>query len=288
MTKHRRTGPRIVTFFHDTEQDFDCDVKAIDCIEAVDKFIALEQKHGIKTTYNVVGKIIETQPELIAKIRNAGHELAFHSYSHDTNWRPEIFYNEVESCRRVDPQVQGYRSPRSQWDQTTIAAEVANQFGWTAESDKASEPYFISDSLVRLPICMDDWYFFTDREDKTAWLDNFEFQFERRNTLAIGFHDCYAALMGNSLFELYDGVIQRAKDYGAIILPFGELATCFAHENGKANLPNHSTAMNNGKAHESALGDFRFRFNTDQILPFYPDRVKNFARKMIPNALLKR
>ena len=56
---------KIITFYHDIEQDFDSKADPEDCRQIVKKFLEIEQRYGISANYNVVGRLYQEQPDLI-------------------------------------------------------------------------------------------------------------------------------------------------------------------------------------------------------------------------------
>lgn len=47
------------------------------------RLLALFEKYNIKTTWFIPGHSLETFPEECAMIRDAGHEIGLHGYSHE-------------------------------------------------------------------------------------------------------------------------------------------------------------------------------------------------------------
>ena len=103
MSEQPRQSPAqsMVTFYHDIEQNLDSDADVSQCRHMVEEFLNIERDHGIRATYNVVGKIFEQQPDLIERIQQAGHEVAFHSYQHYSDWGPRYYADEIKLCRQV-------------------------------------------------------------------------------------------------------------------------------------------------------------------------------------------
>lgn len=50
----------------------------------LDRLLALFTRHKITATFFVPGHTLESFPAQLAKVRDAGHELALHGYTHDT------------------------------------------------------------------------------------------------------------------------------------------------------------------------------------------------------------
>ena len=96
---------KMVTFYHDIEQDVNVEADGEACREAVRSLLALEASHDVRTTYNVVGALWRDQPDIVEWIRDGRHEVAFHSYNHRIECLPDEFRDEVRLCREhsLDP-----------------------------------------------------------------------------------------------------------------------------------------------------------------------------------------
>ncbi|KAL4963618.1 polysaccharide deacetylase family protein [Aspergillus stella-maris] len=49
----------------------------------IDRLLKLWDKHNVKTTWFVPGHSLESFPKQLAKVRDAGHEIALHGYTHE-------------------------------------------------------------------------------------------------------------------------------------------------------------------------------------------------------------
>ena len=68
-------------------------------VEGIDKIIELLRKNETKATFFVVGELLEYKPELLDKILENEHEIAFHTMKHnriDLPGRKEEFQNEIK------------------------------------------------------------------------------------------------------------------------------------------------------------------------------------------------
>jgi peptidoglycan/xylan/chitin deacetylase (PgdA/CDA1 family) len=216
-----------VTFYHDVEQDLDSSVDPGACRAAVDGFLDLEARLGIRATYNVAGLLLQRDPELRRRIERGGHEIAFHSHTHDPRWRPERYAEEVRACRAFDATIEGYRSPRSQWDASTLDALWSNGFRWNAESDQAVEPYFVYRGLVRLPIAADDWSVFIGRSSLDQWVARFDQLARSRRYFGFGTHDFVVASSPERRLAAYERVVVEAMERGLRAITFGRAAEEF-------------------------------------------------------------
>lgn len=79
----------------------------------VRRLLALFDKYNIKTTWFIPGHSLETFPEECAMIRDAGHEIGLHGYSHENPQDMTIEQQEIvldktyrmitEFCGKVYP-----------------------------------------------------------------------------------------------------------------------------------------------------------------------------------------
>jgi polysaccharide deacetylase family protein (PEP-CTERM system associated) len=80
------------------------------------RLLKLLNKYNIKATYFLLGKMMEEFPELITEIKNEGHELACHTYSHPflTDITPQEFRAEIQKCKElISPFQNGYKGFRA-------------------------------------------------------------------------------------------------------------------------------------------------------------------------------
>lgn len=233
----------VVTFFHDIEQDYDSDSDVDSCRNAVKEVLKIESKLNVHTTYNIVGRLFKDQPDLIETILTAGNETAFHSYNHQRDWSPRYFADEVRLCREQTSLPVGYRSPRSQWNSTTIKALRKNGFLWSAENDKNPSPYFLKDGLIRLPIAMDDWHLHTGRIDRKGWMEKFLHLLENRSYFAVGSHD-FILSESEEYIENWERILETSKERNVLTLNFTESAKLFY---------DHKSGMNGTRDSESRM-----------------------------------
>ena len=211
----------VVTFFHDVEQNIDSKADIDRCRNALNEVIKIEQKHGVSATYNIVGKLFNKEPEIMDRVIKSGNEVAFHSFNHQNNWNPSYFHDEVKLCREVSSLPIGYRSPRSQWDRSTINALEKFNFVWTAEDDKNSEPYFIRNHLMRLPVSQDDWHLYNRKITFKNWREKILNGIKKKNYYAIGTHD-YILSESEDFIENYEKLIEISTESNVFVVSFME------------------------------------------------------------------
>jgi len=218
----------MVSFFHDVELNIHAetvDVQA--CRRVVDGFLRIEKKHKVCATYNVTGRLFKEEPELIEKILQAGHEVAFHSYNHQSDWRPKYYRAEVELCRQTSRVPKGYRSPRSGCNRATLKALWDNGLLWSAEGDNEQEPYFIYEGVVRLPIAGDDWRLHRGELSEDEWVEGFERLLGGRRYMGFGCHDYIASAVPDKRLAAWERVLALAIEKGALIVSCSEAADMF-------------------------------------------------------------
>ena len=217
-----------LTLYHDIEQDIDSEADAEECRQIVKRFLELEVRYGVPVTYNVVGRLFEEQPDLIGWIADAGQEVAFHSYNHQPDWRPALFAEEVARCRRVSSDPDGYRSPRSEWDESTLTSAWSNGFLWNAESDSAESPYFAHAGLVRLPIADDDWSVHTGAATPHEWVEGFRRRVASgRGYFGFGAHDSVTSLAPEARLAAWEEVLKVAVNSSRRPISFSQAADAF-------------------------------------------------------------
>jgi polysaccharide deacetylase family protein (PEP-CTERM system associated) len=81
------------------------------------KLLDLLSKYRIKATYFLLGITAEEFPELVEEIKNEGHELGCHTYSHPflTDITVQEFRSEIQKCKEIISSFQsgyeGFRAP---------------------------------------------------------------------------------------------------------------------------------------------------------------------------------
>ena len=84
-------------------------------VEGIDKIIELLRKNETKATFFVVGELLEYKPELLDKILENEHEIAFHTMKHnriDLPGRKEEFQNEIKKFDQLTKgKSKGFRAP---------------------------------------------------------------------------------------------------------------------------------------------------------------------------------
>ena len=132
--------PKIILLSFDTE--------LIDSNKDVYNLLTLLDKYDAKSTFFVMGKLAEENPQLIKDIRSHGHEIACHSYSHP-NFRKLNYSeqnNEIKLCNTIIKKITGeiplgFRAPYWKENDLTPIILEENKFNYDA-SQIENIPFF--------------------------------------------------------------------------------------------------------------------------------------------------
>ncbi len=205
--------------------------------DTVARILEIEQRSGIRSTYNVVAGFAAWAPDVVEAIRGAGNEIASHSYDHSILTRlqrAEIVEN-VRSAKRafehLGIDVAGHRSPQSAWDERVLEALVDEGYAWSAEDGAEPYPYRIRagrSELWRFAVAVDDWAYEAERltpaEMVERWQSKVRAARGRAKHVAIGFHAWVEAGPGR-LAALEDFFQWLVAQRDVTVLPFGDVLT---------------------------------------------------------------
>ena len=109
----------------------------------VPRVLALLQAHGIKATFFTPGHTIESFPEAVDAILNAGHELAHHSYAHQDPSQQSLDAERADMARawaclqKIGVTPLGFRSPSADFSANTL--NLIEEFGFVYDSSLMAE-----------------------------------------------------------------------------------------------------------------------------------------------------
>jgi peptidoglycan/xylan/chitin deacetylase (PgdA/CDA1 family) len=110
------------------------------------RLLALLKKHGIATSWYVPGHTIETYPDAVKAVVDAGHEIAHHGWTHRppaslTREQEEAeLVRGNEEIRKISGQyARGYRSPS--WDLSPHSVELMLKHGFVYDSSMMGDDY---------------------------------------------------------------------------------------------------------------------------------------------------
>ena len=217
-----------LTIFHDYEGEYAGNGLRDISYKGVNKILDIEAKYQIKATYNIVGKLINDVPEVIARIVSDGHEIASHSYDHSimTTLSKDAIISDIQRTRGVfksiGMELRGFRSPQSRWNFKQMGILLDQGINWSAEADKIKFPYVLKQRtgrfLVRMPVIMDDWGYQSRKVEPEVMLemlvDTVNKIAHKKVYGAIGFHPWVQGLDDRRLdvFERFMEKISQRED----------------------------------------------------------------------------
>jgi peptidoglycan/xylan/chitin deacetylase (PgdA/CDA1 family) len=82
-------------------------------VDLTNQILDILDKHGVKATFFVVGKVYEWYPELVEGIAQSGHEVAFHTSTHKKIYNTRVLARELEGGRKFFKRfkIMGFRAP---------------------------------------------------------------------------------------------------------------------------------------------------------------------------------
>jgi peptidoglycan-N-acetylglucosamine deacetylase len=113
---------------------------------AAPRLLALFQKYGIGTSWYVPGHTVETFPDAVKRVADAGHEIAHHGWTHrppaslPKEKEEEELVRGNEAIRRISGQyARGYRSPS--WDLSPYSVDLMLKHGFRYDSSMMGDDY---------------------------------------------------------------------------------------------------------------------------------------------------
>jgi len=110
--------------------------------QGLNKTLQLLREHNVDATFFIVGELAEKHPEMMEKIMENGHEIAFHGYYHDPLWAssPDVFRHEVATFDLIvrsatGEKCLGFRAPSYSIDNRTMwALDILEEAGYLYDS----------------------------------------------------------------------------------------------------------------------------------------------------------
>ena len=113
---------------------------------AAPRLLSLFRKYGIETSWYVPGHTIETFPDAVKRVVDAGHEIAHHGWTHrppaslSKEKEEEELVRGNEAIRRISGQyARGYRSPS--WDLSPYSVDFMLEHGFKYDSSMMGDDY---------------------------------------------------------------------------------------------------------------------------------------------------
>ena len=126
---------------------------------AVPLILGLLERHGLRATFFIPGRVAEAHGERVEQIVAAGHEIAHHGYTHTSPTKLSREEEEAELVRGKEilgsfgVEVAGYRSPSWDFSEHTLALLAAHGFRYSSNLMDEIRPYrHEGGKLVEVPI----------------------------------------------------------------------------------------------------------------------------------------
>lgn len=126
---------------------------------AVPLVLDLLDRHGVRATFFMPGRVAERHPGRVKEIVAAGHEIGHHGYTHTSPTKLSRAQEEAELTRAKEllesfgVEVVGYRSPSWDFSEHTLALIEQHGFRYSSNLMDDLKPYLHEGSaIVEVPI----------------------------------------------------------------------------------------------------------------------------------------
>ena len=141
MKKYAVLGMDVEDWFHlDYFLDEKCDTSQ-NTLDGIEIYLDLLKDYNIKTTFFVVGEIVEKLQHILKRIIEEGHEIALHSYYHrrPLSMSPEEFIEDTRKSvevikNKLGYEVKGFRAPCFSLDRERL--DILKSFGLRYDASK--------------------------------------------------------------------------------------------------------------------------------------------------------
>lgn len=107
-------------------------------VNGIDKILEMLRKNDTFATFFMVGELLELNPELLDKILDNEHEIAFHTMQHSRldNMNEEKFDNEINQFKKLtNGKSKGFRAPTfSLNNSSSWALSILEKYGYVYDS----------------------------------------------------------------------------------------------------------------------------------------------------------
>jgi hypothetical protein len=121
-----------------------------------ERLLGMLREWNVRSTWFVPGHTADAFPAMVAKIAEAGHEIAHHGYFHEQAKTPEDeardFDRATAALKRVTGQTPvGYRSPAAGLMPSTLELLIERNFLYDSSMMATTSPHIIAASATRRP-----------------------------------------------------------------------------------------------------------------------------------------
>ncbi len=141
MKKYAVLSMDVEDWFHlDYFNEEECD-QSQTTIDGLDIYMEILEKYNIKTTFFVVGSLVEKLAPVLKTIQAKGHEICLHSYTHKRPMNLSIEEFEKDTERGIEAfqehlgfKPEGYRAPCFSLDRERL--DILEEFGLAYDASK--------------------------------------------------------------------------------------------------------------------------------------------------------
>lgn len=125
----------------------------------VPKLLELLERHSVRATFFIPGRVAEAHPDRVREILAAGHEVGHHGYTHRSPNRlsreeeEEELVKGKQALEALGAELAGYRSPSWDFSEHTLDLLTAHGFRYSSNLMDDIVPYRHADHpIVELPV----------------------------------------------------------------------------------------------------------------------------------------
>lgn len=122
-------------------------------VRHTEQLLGLLKRHNTRLSFFIVGEIHDWYPDLVASIRNEGHEICYHTHNHTYLNKPGLLAHELkrsaEFLRKFS--VKGFQAPAIILHKEDYALLAASGIKYSSSVYSANEPYEM-DGILEIPV----------------------------------------------------------------------------------------------------------------------------------------
>lgn len=123
-------------------------------ISVIDYILDILKRHDINATFFVLGEIFEWYPDLIFRIRNAGHEIGYHTHDHQRLINRAVLQDQLNKSKEfIDTfKPKGFRAPQIYLTRDSVALLKDSGFEYSSSTYGEYSRRAIIDGLDEIPV----------------------------------------------------------------------------------------------------------------------------------------
>ncbi len=121
--------------------------------ESAEKILELLDKHKTKLTFFIIGQLYEWYPDTIEAIEKAGHEIAYHTHTHDLLHSKEILVDTLNRSQKFLKKFKpkGFRAPTILMNDEYL--KTLKEYGFSYDSSVYGEyEKYEKNGIIQIPV----------------------------------------------------------------------------------------------------------------------------------------